>query len=120
LTRGAHQTQCISCRQKLSVTATADVEIYDDFKDFLKRRATQLRKGVTPPPKPATTKARLAAAEAPAEKRPAPAEDPTSAVFLIILMMAPFIAGLVAAYWPGVLLRVQGIVERILRDSGIF
>lgn len=105
--------QCPSCRQKLHYDSDGNVQVYDEFKEFLKKRATE---------KKATTAKRPAAAPAVKPEPEAESEEEaerTPAGLIYAFVIFPFLAAFGLTFWPEAWAAVQGWLKPALKTLGL-
>jgi transcription elongation factor Elf1 len=109
--------KCPACGQSLRVTAAGTVETYDEFKEYLRKRTTEVRlKKQTGPQRRATglqPKAEAQEPETEAEAGHAPAG------LLLGILISPYLAAAGLLFWKDGLAFAQKVLPKILGALGI-
>jgi len=107
------RVKCPLCRQSLNVSETGELDEYDEFKDYLKHRAEEIRQhGTSAHSRPAG--GRSTGKKSDESEEDGPREGLLAAVPLYFIILAPFLAGLIATAAPAVLKKVERILAKIL------
>jgi hypothetical protein len=107
--------KCPSCQENLSYDASGNVQVFDEFKEFLKKRTTQVKARTLTP------KAKRAAVIEKKEAEPETEEEaehaPAGLIFAFVVF--PLLAAFGLTFWPEAWSAVQGWLKPVLKTLGL-